>query len=136
MMVFKSKAVKENKADNSNVAMTFISMGTELTGEIRAAGNLRVDGTVRGNVHADGDIEVSASGLIEGKSVSARNVIIHGRVKSTLIAEGQIRIHSRGEVEGDVTAQSLDIESGASFVGYSHTGAKQGAEIINMEQKS
>ena len=136
MMVFKSKAVKETKADNSNVAMTFISMGTELLGEIRAAGNLRVDGTIRGNVHADGDIEVSASGFIEGKSVSARNVIVHGRVKATLVAEGQIRIHSQGEVEGDVNAQSLDIESGASFVGYSHTGGKQGAEIINMEQKS
>lgn len=135
-MVFKSKSAKETKADNLNVAMTFISIGTELLGEIRASGNLRVDGTVRGNVHADGDIEVSAGGLIEGKSVTARNIIIHGRVKSTLISEGQIRIHSKGEVEGDVTAQSLDIESGASFVGYSHTGAKQGADIINMEQKS
>jgi cytoskeletal protein CcmA (bactofilin family) len=135
-MVFKSKPVKENKADNSNIAMTFISMATEVVGEVRAAGNLRVDGTVRGNVQAEGDIEVSASGVIEGKSVTARNIIIHGRVKATLVAEGQIRIHSQGEVEGDVNAQSLDIESGASFVGYSHTGAKQGAEIINMEQKS
>ncbi|MFO7543433.1 MAG: polymer-forming cytoskeletal protein [Thiobacillus sp.] len=135
-MIFKSKSAKETKAVNSNAAMTFICEGTELLGEIKASGNLRVDGTVRGNVHAKGDIEVSASGTIEGKSVTARNVIIHGRVKSTLIAEGQIRIHSKGEMEGDVTAQSLDIESGASFIGYSHTGAQQVAKVINMEQKS
>jgi cytoskeletal protein CcmA (bactofilin family) len=135
-MVFKSKSVKEHKAENSNVAITFIGMGTEVQGEIRASGNLRVDGTIRGNVHVDGDMEVSASGMIEGKTVNARNIIIHGRVKATMIAEGQLRIHSQGEVEGDVTAHSLDIESGARFVGYSHTGEKQGASIINMEKKS
>lgn len=136
-MVFKSKPVKEYATENSNSAITFISQGTEVLGEIRAAGNMRVDGIIRGNVKAEGDLEVSASGQIEGKTVMARNIIIHGRVKATIVSEGQLRIHSKGEVEGDVTAQSLDIESGARFVGYSHTGEKQGgAAIINMEKKS
>jgi cytoskeletal protein CcmA (bactofilin family) len=135
-MVFKSKAVKEQRTESASIAITFISMGTEVLGEVRATGNLRVEGTIRGNVKVEGDIEVSASGIVEGKSVSARNIVVHGRVKATLVAEGQIRIHSKGEVEGDVTAQSLDIESGARFVGYSHTGEKQGASIINMEKKS
>jgi len=35
-------------------------------------------------------------------------------------------------VQGDVTAQSLDIESGARFVGYSHTG-KSSADIFAIE---
>lgn len=135
-MVFRSKPVKEQKVENPPASITFISLGTEVQGEIRSTGNLRVEGTIQGNVKAEGDIEVSASGIIEGKTVSARNIVIHGRVKATLVAEGQLRIHSQGEVEGDVTAASLDIESGARFVGYSHTGAKQGAAIINMEKKS
>jgi cytoskeletal protein CcmA (bactofilin family) len=132
-MVFKAKPVKDAKRTEShNQAMTFISQGSEITGDIHAAGNLRVDGTIRGKVRADGDIEVSAGGRIEGERVSARNIVIHGTVKATLTAEGHLRIHSQGEVQGDVTAEALDIESGARFVGYSHTG-KPTAEILAIE---
>ena len=131
-MVFKARPVKAEKADSQNTAMTFISKGSEVQGDLHASGNLRVDGTIRGNVMADGDIEVSASGLIEGKEVKARNIVIHGHVKATLTASAQLRIHSQGEVQGDVTAMSLDIEAGARFVGYSHTG-KASAEILPIE---
>jgi cytoskeletal protein CcmA (bactofilin family) len=133
-MVFKVKPVKGDRMDGQNLAMTFLSKGSEVIGDIRVAGNLRIDGTIRGNVRAEGDIEVSASGVIEGKEVSARNIVIHGLVKATLIAEEHLRIHGQGEVQGDVTAQALDIESGARFVGYSHTG-KPSAAILSMEKK-
>jgi cytoskeletal protein CcmA (bactofilin family) len=116
------------------MAITYISQGSEITGDIHTSGNLRVDGTIRGDVRADGDLEVSASGIIEGKTITARNILIHGLVKATLVADGQLSIHSHGEVHGDVTAQSLDIESGAKFVGYSHTGDKPSAEILTIGQ--
>jgi cytoskeletal protein CcmA (bactofilin family) len=136
-MVFKSKPAKqEDRNGSQNVAMTFISQGSKVTGDIFASGNLRVDGTIHGNVRADGNLEVSASGVIEGKTVSARNIVIHGLVKATMSAEEQLRIHNQGEVQGDVTAQSLDIESGAKFVGYSHTGVKQSAEILAIDQSA
>ncbi len=136
-MVFKSKPVRqEEKTGSQTMAITFISQGSEITGDIHAAGNLRVDGTIRGNVKADGDLEVSASGIIEGKTAAARNIIIHGMVKATLVAEAQLRIHNHGEVHGDVTAQALDIESGAKFVGYSHTGDKPSAEILAIDQSA
>ena len=131
-MVFKAKPVSEEKVEPQNMAMTFISKGSEVKGDIHASGNLRVDGTIFGNVRADGDIEVSTSGVIEGKEVSARNIVIHGHVKATLTASEQLRIHSHGKVHGDVTSLSLDIEAGASFVGYSHTG-KASAEIHTIE---
>jgi cytoskeletal protein CcmA (bactofilin family) len=136
-MVFRSKPVSEIKADNQNQSMTFISKGSEISGDLHASGNLRVDGAIHGNVLVQGDIEVSAGGVIEGKSVSARNIVIHGLVKATLTAAEQLRIHSQGEVQGDVTAKSLDIESGARFIGYSHTGeqaaGKQTAEILAIQ---
>lgn len=132
-MVFKAKPVKEEKkVDSLNMAMTFISKGSEVKGDIHVAGNLRVDGIIRGNVRAQGDIEVSLGGIIEGKDVRARNIVIHGLVKATLIAEEQLRIHSQGEVQGDVTAQALDIESGARFVGHSNTG-KPSADILAID---
>lgn len=132
-MVFKAKSTREEQAESQGSAMTFISKGSEITGDIHASGNLRVEGVIRGNVLVDGDLEVSAGGLVEGKGVSARNIVIHGLVKATVTAGEQLRIHAQGEVQGDVTAQSLDIEAGARFIGYSHTG-KPSAEIFSMEQ--
>ena len=135
-MVFKAKPVKEEKKiDSLNMAMTFISKGSEVKGDISVAGNLRVDGIVRGNVRAQGDIEVSLGGVIEGKDVHARNIVIHGLVKATLTADEQLRIHSQGEVQGDVTAQALDIESGARFVGHSNTG-KPSADILAIDNNT
>ena len=132
-MVFKSKpAREERKAERQNMAMTFIGKGSEVKGDISVAGNLRIDGIIRGNVRAEGDIEVSPGGVIEGKDVHARNIIIHGLVKATLTADEQLRIHSQGEVQGDVTAQALDIESGARFVGHSNTG-KPSADILAID---
>lgn len=132
-MVFKARPAKEEKkVDTQNMAMTFISKGSEVKGDINVAGNLRVDGAIRGNVRAQGDIEVSLGGVIEGKDVRARNIIIHGLVKATLTAEEQLRIHAQGEVQGDVTAQALDIESGARFVGHSNTG-KPSADILAID---
>lgn len=134
--MFKAKTTKAHKPESQHGAITFISLGSEVQGDLVVAGNLRVEGMVRGNVCAEGDIEISASGVIEGQTVSARNILIHGRVKATINAQGQLRIHSKGVVEGDVTAEALDIESGACFVGYSHTGIKHSADIISMEKKS
>jgi len=134
-MVFKAKSAKEDQTESQSSAMTFIGKGSEITGDVHASGNLRVDGVVRGNILVDGDLEVSVGGVVEGKDVSARNIVIHGLVKATITAGEQLRIHAQGEVQGDVTAQSLDIEAGARFIGYSHTG-KPSAEIFSMEQSA
>ena len=47
-MVFKAKPVKEDKkADSQNLAMTFISKGSEVKGDVHVSGNLRVDGVIQ-----------------------------------------------------------------------------------------
>jgi cytoskeletal protein CcmA (bactofilin family) len=51
-MVFKAKPVKVEKVDSQNLAMTFISKGSEVKGDIFVAGNLRVDGAIQGSVRA------------------------------------------------------------------------------------
>lgn len=114
-------------------ALTYVGAGSELRGDLRAAGNLRIDGAIFGTVQVDGDLEVSSTGVIEGEQVSAVNVLVHGRIKAKVHAAEQLRIHGQGRVEGDVTAQSLDIEAGAHFIGYSRTGVEREAEVLQLD---
>ncbi len=117
-------------------ALTYIGAGSEVRGDLRAAGNLRIDGAVFGTVQVDGDLEVSSTGAVEGEQVSARSVLVHGRIKAKVHATEHLRIHGKGRVEGDVTAQSLDIEAGAHFIGYSRTGTEQEAEVLQLDHEA
>lgn len=138
--MFRPKSAKSAEtvfAQPNRGALTYIGAGSELQGDLHAGGDLRVDGTVRGNVTVDGDLEVAASGMIEGERVIARNVLVQGRVKAAVQAAEQLRIHGQGRLEGDVAALSLDIESGAQFIGFSRTGARQDmqeAQILQLER--
>lgn len=127
--MFKSKPAKTVASavtvEPGRAALTYIGTGSEVRGDLRTAGNLRVDGTLFGTVLVDGDLEVSADGMIEGERVKARSVFVHGRIKAMVEATEQLRIHGNGRVEGDVTAKSLDIEAGAHFIGYSRTGVEK-----------
>ncbi len=96
--------------------------GTVIEGDLRAQGNVRVDGVVLGSVWAEGDLEVAAGGRIEGPEVRARNVLINGEVKAHVASEGRLVLTKTGRLEGDVSAKALDIEVGAVFVGRSVTG--------------
>ena len=128
-------AIAVVSTDGTRSPLTYIGAGSEIKGDLRTAGNLRVDGTILGTVSVDGDLEVSTTGVIEGERVSARNVMVHGRIKAKVQASEQLRIHGNGRVEGDVSAQSLDIEAGAHFIGYSNTGASQkDGQVLQLER--
>jgi len=102
--------------------MTFIGPGTVVEGDLHAEGSVRIDGAVRGSLYVNGDLEVAATGRVEGKEVRARNVVVNGEVKARVIAEGKLILTKTGRLEGDVSAKALDIEAGAVFVGRSVTG--------------
>ncbi|MDX2213386.1 MAG: polymer-forming cytoskeletal protein [Oculatellaceae cyanobacterium bins.114] len=102
-------------------SLTYLSATSEFQGTLNVEGNLRVDGIIHGTVEVRGDMEISQSGLVEGPELRARNLVVHGVVKARVIAEGRLTLSRTARIEGDVTANSLDIEAGAFYVGYIST---------------
>lgn len=99
-------------------SLTYISASSEFQGTLHVEGNLRVDGIVHGTVEVRGDMEVSSSGLVEGPEVRAKNILLQGVIKAHVFAEGKLSLSRTSRLEGDVTANSLDIEAGAFYVGH------------------
>lgn len=81
-----------------------------------------MDGIVHGTIEVRGDMEISASGLVEGPEVRARNLIVHGVLKARVLVEGKLTLSRTARLEGDVNANSLSVEPGAFYVGYIETG--------------
>lgn len=106
------------KSNLSTSTTTYLSSTSEFQGNLNVDGDLNVHGIIHGTVQVTGDIEVSETGLIEGLELRGNNIVLHGVVKARVIAEGQLTLSRTARLEGDVTAQSLNVEAGAFYVGY------------------
>jgi cytoskeletal protein CcmA (bactofilin family) len=98
--------------------VTYLAEGSNFQGNLRTEGGLRIDGQVHGTVEVGGDLEVSATGTIEGPEVKAHNIFLQGAVKGNVIASGTLSLSRTARLEGDVIAASLNIEMGAFYVGH------------------
>uniref|UniRef100_A0A7C2G5A9 Polymer-forming cytoskeletal protein n=1 Tax=Thermus islandicus TaxID=540988 RepID=A0A7C2G5A9_9DEIN len=107
--------------------LTYLGPETQVLGDLRARGPVRIDGLVRGSVLVEGELEVGRTGRVEGERVEAKAVQIHGEVKADLVAE-RVSLSKTARFFGTVRAQALDVEAGAVFVGQSLAGEAKALE--------
>ncbi len=108
--------IKNEPARLRNMPDACIPTGTTFSGNIDTLGGVRVDGAVKGNVKAGGDITIGADGAIEG-SVTGINVNIAGRINGNLTASGAVQMLSGAKLTGNLSASSFAIEQGAYYSG-------------------
>ena len=65
-------------ADNGEV--TIVGAGARLEGNVVSAGNLRIDGQVKGQINAEGDVALAPQSQVEA-DIRAQNVSVAGRFK-------------------------------------------------------
>jgi cytoskeletal protein CcmA (bactofilin family) len=87
-----------------------------VVGEVRADGDLTLDGRVDGPVWCDGALTVLASGSVSG-DVVARDITVFGRASGQLIATETVDIRAGAVVRSDVIAPGFILHDGASFRG-------------------
>ncbi|MEM6867046.1 MAG: polymer-forming cytoskeletal protein [Cyanobacteria bacterium P01_C01_bin.121] len=95
-----------------------IGRGCQTEGSLQADGRLHIEGTVRGLVSANGDIEVSETGLVEGSEIRGHNIVVQGVVKAHVYAEGRLTLGATARIEGNVTAGVIDVDPGAYYTGF------------------
>lgn len=99
---------------------TLIGEGTVITGEIRFADGLRIDGEVQGNVTCTGDarslLVISEKARVHGK-VRAGHVIINGLIEGPVMAEDLLELQPKARIVGDVRYEALEMHQGATIDG-------------------
>ncbi|HZD80952.1 MAG TPA: polymer-forming cytoskeletal protein, partial [Actinomycetota bacterium] len=68
--------------------VTIVGQGAKLEGTVVSAGSLRIDGQVKGQVNADGDVMLSAKSQVEA-DIRAQNVSVAGRFKGNIVVKGR-----------------------------------------------
>ena len=97
-------------------AMCVIAKGTIIEGKITTSENMRIDGTVRGEVHCEKRLVMDASGLIEG-NVHAGESTIKGKVVGTVSVANTLHLLESSFIKGDIKAKKLHVEEGAKYDG-------------------
>lgn len=125
-----SRREARRMADNE---MTVVGQGARLEGTIVSAGSLRIDGHVKGQVNADGDVIMSPQSQVEA-DVRADNVTVAGRFKGNILVKGKAELARGGRVDGNITAKALVIQEGAVFCGQSQMDQQGAASQAASQQ--
>ncbi|MDI1282067.1 MAG: cytoskeletal protein CcmA (bactofilin family) [Brevundimonas sp.] len=98
----------------SSRGLSTLSSDLKFEGTISGAGDLQIDGQIKGDVRV-GRLIVGETGAVEG-NVSADYIEVRGRIVGTTSGK-QVKLVSTAYVDGDITAEQLSIDIGAYFQG-------------------
>jgi cytoskeletal protein CcmA (bactofilin family) len=123
---------KRSQEDNAFLSSaTLISAGTVLQGDVKSENDLRIDGTIHGNVFSTAKVVVGPSGFVEGH-IEGTQADISGRLTGNVVAKEMVQLRAQSQVQGNIHSASLQIDAGAIFNGQSQMG--MAGNVVVMEE--
>lgn len=97
-------------------AINLISNGTDITGDVKSSGDIRIDGSLTGNLNTKGKVVIGPTGKINGE-VICKNSEVSGIVEGKITVNQLLILKASSKILGDITTSKLSIEPGAIFSG-------------------
>ncbi len=107
-----------------NEQFNVISKGTSIKGDVVSDGDMRVDGTIEGNLVVKGKLFMGETGFING-TVASQNAELAGKVEGNIRVTGLLSLLRNSDIRGDLVIEQLSIEPGAKFSGHCIMGEQQ-----------
>jgi cytoskeletal protein CcmA (bactofilin family) len=120
----KSDSFVDTPVTGGNSA-SIIAAGTTLKGDITSNGDIRIDGTLQGNIHCTAKVVIGANGTVEG-DIAGQQADIMGKVNGTIKVKELLQLKGGSQVSGNLYAAKLQIEPSASFNGQCHMNTGNG----------
>jgi cytoskeletal protein CcmA (bactofilin family) len=105
---------KYNEAETP--AINLISNGTDITGDIRSTGDIRIDGTLSGNLATKGKVVIGTTGKVKGEII-CKNSEVSGSIEGKIAVSQLLILKASSKILGDIATSKLSIEPGAVFSG-------------------
>ena len=122
--------MEDNQRNYKNIPDACIPCATSFTGDINTKAGVRIDGSVKGNVVAAGNVVIGSEGQVEGQ-VSGRDINIAGSVTGNVASTATVQLLSGATLLGDLEALSVAIEEGATFRGKCAIGPKDKSSVVS-----
>jgi cytoskeletal protein CcmA (bactofilin family) len=95
---------------------TIIGTGVTLTGDIDSTADIRIDGTLKGNIISTARVLVGTGGSIEG-DIDCKQADVMGKVKGNIKTKEILSLRGDAHIAGDIFAGKLQVEPSVNFNG-------------------
>lgn len=112
---------KKTTVSPSSSNLNVLGEGTTIEGNLKSKGDIRIDGTVKGDIYTESKFVLGDKGKIEG-NIKANNCDISGEVKGNVSTSELLIIKNTGIIHGDINTDKLIVESGGQFNGKCQMG--------------
>jgi cytoskeletal protein CcmA (bactofilin family) len=97
-------------------AINLISNGTDITGDVKSSGDIRIDGSLTGNLNTKGKVVIGQTGKVSGE-VICKNSEVSGTIEGKIAVNQLLILKASSKIFGDIVTSKLSIEPGAVFSG-------------------
>lgn len=119
-----SKSSASNMAalsDKDNAATSVIAKGTTIEGKFGCSENVRLDGSIHGEVKVDKRFVMGEGSYVQGNIV-ARDAAIKGKIKGDIHVKEALHLMDSAVIEGNITAKTMIVDEGARYNGSCRIG--------------
>lgn len=121
----KTKSDISSEAPAQPSGASIIAAGTTLKGDISSSGDIRIDGTLQGNIQSTAKVVIGANGVVEG-DIAGQQADIMGKINGTIKVKELLQLKGGSTVSGNIYAAKLQIETNANFNGQCHMTTSTG----------
>ncbi len=114
--------------------INIINAGTKINGDLSSEGDLRIDGSVTGNISVKSKLVLGASANVVG-NINAQNLDISGRIKGNITVNELLTVKTTANILGDIHSAKLIIEAGAEFNGKSSMSTTDTNKLNDVNYK-
>ncbi len=97
-------------------AINLISNGTDITGDVKSSGDIRIDGSLAGNLNTKGKVVIGQTGKVNGEII-CKNSEVSGTIEGKIVVSQLLILKASSKILGDIVTSKLSIEPGAAFSG-------------------
>ncbi|MFH2142700.1 MAG: polymer-forming cytoskeletal protein [Bacteroidota bacterium] len=111
---------KNNTVIESN-AINMIGSGTTITGNIISENDIRIDGSLNGNLNTKGKLVIGQTGCIQGE-IQCNSADVSGKIDGKISVSELLTLKETAKIYGDMKTNKLAIEPNAIFTGTCNMG--------------
>ena len=124
---------KDTQARTVTAAPSIISSDMVITGVLRSAGDIQIDGRIDGNVKSAG-LVIGESAEMRGE-IQAGTLVVRGKIEGTIRAR-RIALAAGCHVQADILHATLEVEFGAFVQGAFRHSADPLADALPHEAET
>ncbi len=126
---------KELASVSPSTYITQVRHGSMISGNMKSAHSIRVDGYVTGNLISGEKIIIGSHGEIGG-NLSGTDITIDGYVNGDVLASGLLHLSKTAKIFGKIYAKHISVENGAEMNGKINVGSEVEMPELNSSSPS